>query len=366
MEFPVAGNPRVASLRVAHPPFHFNQETLAQAAQDRLLGSGWRDRAELADRGAQIARLFEAARVKERQCVVDLPKLYQRTPTTGERMRIYEEHAGALALEAANGCAEETFTGGAKARISDLVVVSCTGYSAPGVDVRLARDLALDASVTRTSIGHMGCFAALVGLRQAALAVRATPGARALLVSVELCSLHFAPSVDLETLTTFALFGDAAAALTLTNDASATGPEVVDAGTFSDYAAAEQMSWRIGDAGFIMGLSPRVPVTLRRHVGEAVERLLSPHGLTGRDVAHWVTHPGGPSILQAVQAKLELSDEQMAPSWKVLREHGNCSSATVLLILDELMRSGRARSGEWCVMMGFGPGLTIEMALLRF
>lgn len=360
------GHPRVASLRVAHPRHHFTQETLAHAAQDRLLGMGWRDRAELAERGAQIARLFEAARVRERQCVVDLPSFYQRTPTTGERMRIYEEQAGMLAREAANECVPETVTGGAKGGITDLVVVSCTGYSAPGVDVQLARNLGLDARVQRTTIGHMGCFAALVGLRQAALAVRAKPGAIAMLVSVELCSLHFAPSVDLETLTTFALFGDAAAALSLSDNPGATGPEVVDAGTFSDYTASEQMSWKIGDTGFVMGLSPRVPVTLRRRVGEAVEQLLAPHGLTARDVAHWVVHPGGPSILQAVQAKLELSDEQMAPSWAVLRDHGNCSSATVLLILEEILRGGGVKTGEWCVMMAFGPGLTIEMSLLRF
>jgi predicted naringenin-chalcone synthase len=127
-----------------------------------------------------------------------------------------------------------------------------------------------------------------------------------------------------------------------------------------------QMSWTIGDDGFAMTLSPRVPVSLRRIVRDVVDHLLRPHGLAVEDVQHWIVHPGGPSILEVVQARLGLSDEQMDPSWTVLREHGNCSSATVLLILDCMMRSERARPGEWGVMLAFGPGLTVETALLRF
>jgi alkylresorcinol/alkylpyrone synthase len=167
-------------------------------------------------------------------------------------------------------------------------------------------------------------------------------------------------------LTSAALFGDAAAALLIGNAEAGAGPEVVDSYCVTDYATMDQMSWTISDYGFVMDLSPRVPVTLRRHVGTAVRELLGPHDLQPQDIAHWLVHPGGPSILEAIQNKLELSDEHMSLSWKALREHGNCSSATVLLILDELMRSGRARAGEWAVMMAFGPGLTLETCLLRF
>ena len=164
----------------------------------------------------------------------------------------------------------------------------------------------------------------------------------------------------------FALFGDAAAAVLVSDDPNATGPELVDTYCAAEFGAADQMSWTITDYGFVMGLSPRVPVTLRRTVAGVVGRLLAPHGLTSRDVTHWLVHPGGPSILDVIQHKLELSDEQMALSWQVLREHGNCSSATVLVMLDELVRSGRFQPGEWGVMMAFGPGLTLETCLLRF
>ncbi|HKB48804.1 MAG TPA: 3-oxoacyl-[acyl-carrier-protein] synthase III C-terminal domain-containing protein, partial [Ktedonobacterales bacterium] len=206
----------------------------------------------------------------------------------------------------------------------------------------------------------------LVGLRQCADLLRARPQATAALLSVELSTLHFAPTLDPELLTAFALFGDAAAAALLRVDAHARGPELVDTRSEADFTTAEQMSWTIGDAGFTMGLSPRVPVSLKRVVRGVVERLLEPHGLAIGDVAHWLVHPGGPSVLEVVQRRLELSDEQMAPSWTVLREHGNCSSATVLLILDELLRACRTRDGEWGVMLAFGPGLTVETTLLRF
>jgi predicted naringenin-chalcone synthase len=221
-------------------------------------------------------------------------------------------------------------------------------------------------SVRRVNIGHMGCFGALVGLRQCLATLRAYPESTAALLCVELSSLHLRPTEDPETMVQMALFGDAAGALVIGNDAAATGPEVVDTFCVADFASAAQMSWTITDEGFVMGLSPRVPVTLRRNIGGAVEGLLAPHGLRPSDITHWVVHPGGPSILTVIQRQLELSDEQMALSWQTLRDHGNCSSATVLLILDALLRSGAPRRGEGGVMMAFGPGLTLETCLLRF
>jgi len=152
----------------------------------------------------------------------------------------------------------------------------------------------------------------------------------------------------------------------LGHDETATGPEVVDTYCAADFASADQMSWTISNEGFVMGLSSRVPITLRRNIGGAMEGLLAPHDLRPSDIAHWIVHPGGPSILTVIQRALELSDEQMRLSWQILREHGNCSSATVLLILEALLRSGKPRRGEWGVMMAFGPGLTLETCLLRF
>jgi predicted naringenin-chalcone synthase len=368
--------PRIRAVATAHPPYRYSQSTLCDAVQRHTLGPEWSSRPETAETAQRIQRLFDASGVRERASAIDFDDFYRRPRSTAERMAEYQRCAYPLARAAVESClnvarapravgAERT-TAESAAAISDLVVVTCTGYYAPGLDVELARDLALPRDARRVVVGHMGCFGALVGLRQALAAVRAYPGATALLASVELASLHFAPALDPEVLTSFALFGDAAAALVLANEAKGRGPAVVDTYCAAEFAAADQMRWTISDAGFVMGLSPRVPITLRRSVRGVVERLLTPHGLAIGDVTHWLVHPGGPSILEAIAGKLELSREQMALSWQVLADHGNCSSATVLLILERLLREERARPGEWGVMMAFGPGLTLETCLLRF
>lgn len=350
--------PRIRALASALPPFEFPQETLMVAALERAFGSDWQTRSE----ASQMRRLFAATRVEQRRFALDLLTYYDRQRGTAERMASYQTAGYALGREALEGCLRQS----EGQSLSDLLLVSCTGYAAPGLDILLARDLGLPGDLRRVCIGHMGCHGALVGLRQSLATLRAYPDATVALLSVELSGLHFSPTQELEALTSFALFGDAAVALTLSGDAEARGPALVDAYTFADFATAEQMSWTITDTGFVMGLSPRVPITLRRQVRGAVERLLAPHGLAIPDITHWIVHPGGPSILEVIQQRLELSDEQIAPSWRVLAERGNCSSATVLLILDDLLRSGATRSGEWGVMMAFGPGLSLELALWRF
>lgn len=359
-------NPRILSLATARPPFEYTQEAISAGALERVLGADWRARPELAERARQLARLFEATRVERRQFAVDLLEFYSQPRGTGERMAAYKTAAYTLGREALEAALRQADDRPGESAISDFVVVSCTGYTAPGLDILLARDLGLPRDVRRVSVGHMGCYGALVGLRQCLAAVRAHERATAALLSVELAGLHFSPTDDTEVLTSFALFGDAAAALTLSTLPQARGPELVDTYAAADFSGADQMTWNITDDGFMMTLSPRVPVTLRRTVRATVERLLEPHGLTVPDVAHWIIHPGGPAILDVIQNKLELSDEQMACSWQTLRDHGNCSSATVLLILDALLRSGAPRPGEWGVMMAFGPGLTLETALWRF
>ena len=355
--------PRILSLASALPPRAHRQEELLEIALTQLLGEGWDHREGAAAQARHIERLFRASRVDQRRIAVDVADFYARPRSTGERMAAYRPLATALGTEAL-AAALATCADGAPP--TDLVTVSCTGYSAPGLEVEVARALGLPGEVRRLAIGHMGCYGAVVGLRQAMALARAQQAARVAVLSVELTSLHFAATHDLEVLTSFALFGDAAAAALIGSGGDNEGPALVDAYCVADYASADQMSWTIGDQGFVMGLSPRVPVTLRRHVSAAVARLLAPHNLAINDVAHWIIHPGGPSILQAVQGRLELTDAQMRPNWEVLAEFGNCSSATVLLILDRLLRERRTRPGDWGVMMAFGPGLTLETLLLRF
>ena len=255
------------------------------------------------------------------------------------------------------------------ADVGGFVVASCTGYATPGVDILVARDTGMPASVQRLHVGHMGCYAALPALGAAAdfVAARQRP---AVLLCVELTSLHVQPSTDtarrgeptgqdLQQMVAHALFADAAAALVL--EPGGPGWEVVDAVARTDVETADHMTWDVTDLGFVMGLSPKVPDVLAVHARPVVEELLSRHGLAVEQVPGWAVHPGGRRIVEVVGEALGLSEEQTAPSYAVLDEAGNCSSATVLLVLERV----QVETGEHAVAMAFGPGLTLCATLLR-
>jgi len=180
---------------------------------------------------------------------------------------------------------------------------------------------------------------------------------------VELTSLHVQPpTVDAQQVVAHALFSDAAAAVVLVPGPVGTG--VAEVASLTDTTTADHMTWHVTDLGFRMGLSPRVPDVLAHHVGPLIHGLLERHGYGARDVTGWAIHPGGPRILHVVQEQLGLSDAQLSISRAGLAEHGNCSSPTVLLILERLLRDPAARTGP-VVMMAFGPGLTLYAGLLR-
>jgi predicted naringenin-chalcone synthase len=189
-------------------------------------------------------------------------------------------------------------------------------------------------------------------------------GKTSVMLCVELCSLHLQPpSPDLDQLVAHALFADAAAAVAVTPGGP--GLEVIDLVARTDAERAGQMTWDVTDHGFRMGLSPRVPASLARHVVGVVEDLLAPHHLTVGDVAGWAVHPGGPRIMDVVGDRLGLDPDLLADSRRVLREHGNCSSPTVLIILQQLLTRTAPAEGDHVVAMAFGPGLTLYAALLR-
>jgi alkylresorcinol/alkylpyrone synthase len=251
----------------------------------------------------------------------------------------------------------------APADVGLFAVCSCTGYVTPGLDILLARDLGMSAGTQRLFIGHMGCYAALPGLGVVADFVRSR-GRPAVLLCLELTSLHVQPpSADAQQIVAHALFSDAAAAAVLlpSPGGEGRGYRLLEVASVTDTLAADHMTWDVTDRGFRMGLSPRVPDVLDVYVGPLVEELLERHGLAVGDIDGWAVHPGGPRILDVVQARLGLPDEALAASRAVLDEHGNCSSPTVLMIADAL-RPARPRN---VVALAFGPGLTIYAALLK-
>ena len=283
-------------------------------------------------------------------------------PSTHARMQRYEAEAPGLALEAAGkALAKAAMDVG---EITHLVTVSCTGFFAPGVDASLIRGLGLPPYVERTHIGFMGCQGTINALRVASSLAAANEQARILVCSVELCSLHFAYGWDPDHLVANALFADGAGALVGTSEPSAgNGPgwQVRSSGAFMFPESTDAMSWRIGNHGFRMTLSARVPDLIRGHVAGWLEGWLAEHDLTPDDIRSWAVHPGGPRILDAFRDAVGLSEEDISVPRQVLADFGNMSSATVLFVLQELEEQGAPLP---CVAVAFGPGLVVEATLI--
>lgn len=286
-------------------------------------------------------------------------------PTTSDRMRLYERESVELAAVAAGRALGDA---GVEPRdVSHLVVSTCTGFFAPGPDVLLMERLGLRRNVKRTIIGFMGCHAGFNGMRAAREIVESSPGAVVLQVAVELCSIHYQRRTEPDLLVANSIFADGAAAAL--HGAAARFPRgvatLVHDASFVDEGSLEQMTWRIGDHGFEMRLSMEVPRSLRKRAGEFLEHLLDGAGVRRSEVSAWALHPGGPRILEALAGALGLGESELAASAAVLAEHGNMSSPTIFFVLEKILSGEAERPRGPLVALGFGPGLTIEGAVLE-
>jgi predicted naringenin-chalcone synthase len=284
-------------------------------------------------------------------------------PTTAQRMVIYRQEAGPLALRAARSALGRS--GLAAGQITHLVTVSCTGFFAPGVDRALIEELPLPPTVARTNVGFMGCHGALNGLRVAQAFTGADPDARVLLCAIELCSLHFQYGWDPGQAIANAIFADGAAAVVGAGRSATAPPDawhVAATGSCIFPGSMDAMSWSIADHGFVMTLSKDVPGLIQANLRAWLEGWLAGQGLTIDGVASWAIHPGGPRILTAVEEALGLSPRHTQDAREVFAANGNMSSATVLFILERMRARNAARP---CVTLGFGPGLAVEAVLFR-
>ncbi|MBT2531340.1 type III polyketide synthase [Arthrobacter sp. ISL-48] len=252
--------------------------------------------------------------------------------------------------------------------ITHLITVSCTGFFNPGPDYKIVRALGLDPAVQRYHLGFMGCYAAFPALRAAKSFCEADPQAVVLVVCAELCSLHVRTSNDPDTIMGSALFADGAAAAVVT--ARETPEALLQLDCFETVltpVGEESMAWNIGDHGFEMVLGNYVPHIIDDHIVGALEPLLardpSVQGRPYSDIRHWAIHPGGRSILDKVQSRLELTDQQLVPARETLRNYGNMSSATVLFVLKHILEQAPEDGAERICSMAFGPGLTVETGL---
>lgn len=276
-------------------------------------------------------------------------------PNTAARMRMFETHAPALAATAI----DRLRLGADRNRISHLIVTSCTGFSAPGLDLELVERCGLPPSVERTMIGFMGCYAAVNALKLARHIVRSERNARVLAVNLELCTLHCQETNDIEQMLSFLLFADGCAACLVTAE-----PEGAALDSFHAVVVPntrDLITWHIRDFGFDMGLSGAVPAAIHDALRAGADGVLK--GMPPGAIDLWAVHPGGRTVLDAVERAFDLAPAALSASREVLRRYGNMSSATVMFVLDALLRA--APNGARGCGMSFGPGMVAETMLFH-
>ena len=348
---------KIAAVGATLPPHYYDQATLLEAFREH-----WSKRYFNLDR---LEQLHQNVLVGGRHLALPMEE-YERLETWGQAndhwVRVAQELGGEAVLEALEGAGLSTDD------VDALYFVTVTGVATPSVDARLMNRLGLPARVKRVPIFGLGCVAGAAGVARAADYLRAFPDHVAVLLSVELCSLTLQrEDLSVPNLIASGLFGDGAAAAVLVGaDRPANGPRVVDSRSVFYPDTEGIMGWEVSGGGFKIVLSAEVPEMVSRFLRRDVDAFLGDHGLTRSDVATWISHPGGPKVLSAMQEALELPDEALELSWRTLREIGNLSSTSVLMVLKETLESHHPEPGSWGVMSAMGPGFCSELVLLRW
>ena len=319
---------------------------------------------------ALLERLHAATGVHSRHLVLPLEE-YAGIRDFGEANGHFIDHAVALGARAVLSALGRS---GLEPTDVDLVMTTTvTGVAAPSIDARLVDRLGLRHDVKRVPVFGLGCVAGAAGVARVADYLRGHPDDVAVLLSVELCSLTVQrDDASVANLVASGLFGDGAAAVVMVGADRAQrlglrGAPRVEASRSRFFPDTEHvMGWDIGGSGFTVVLAPTVAELVEAHVGEDVKTFLVDHGLDLPDVAHWISHPGGPKVLESLQRTLGVDDDALAVTWASLREVGNLSSASVLHVLEQTMRDQPGGTGEAAVMLAMGPGFCAEFVLLRW
>ncbi|CDZ78596.1 Alpha-pyrone synthesis polyketide synthase-like Pks18 [Legionella massiliensis] len=359
----------ITAIGTANPPHLHEQQTVANTigqllklglAKKRLLKSIYKS-SGIESRYSVLANDQETT-----EQFTFIPNSVATSPSTATRMEIYRQNALPLAMAAIESClaTKENF---AKQQITHLIIVSCTGMYAPGIDIEIIQKLNLNSTVKRTTIHFMGCYAAFNGIKAADAICKADPAAKALVVCVELCTIHLQHKEDMDNLIANAIFADGAAAVLIEAN-----PEQNKYFSLEYFhcdllpQSSKEMAWHIGNHGFDMVLTSYVPEAIKSGIASFFHKLIAQGKLTPELIDIYAIHPGGVKILQACEEALKISREKNNYSYETLRNFGNMSSATVLFVLKSIWDDIKKDSDDnkRIFSCAFGPGLTLESMLL--
>jgi alkylresorcinol/alkylpyrone synthase len=349
---------RIVSTGTALPPHYYPQETLVAAFREH-----WGPRLE---RFSVLERLHVATSVDGRYLTLPI-EAYPKLKRWGEANDIWIDAAQELGQQAI--CRALDAAAIERDRVAALFFVSISGICSPSIDARLVNRMHLSRNIKRIPIFGLGCVAGAAGLARAADYVKAYPDQVAVLLSVELCSLTLQQDdLSIANLISVGLFGDGAAAAVIAGDRAGIidGPQIVATKSVFYPDTERVMGWDISEKGFQIVLSKQVPEVVEANLGQDADLFLSEQGLTRSDIGSWVLHTGGPRVLEATAAALGLPDDALAVSWECLRRTGNLSSASVLFVLEEVMKNRRPPPGTWGVLAAMGPAFCSELLLLRW
>lgn len=277
-------------------------------------------------------------------------------PCLEKRMECYQQNAAALSIKAIEQCRQQV----EGINITHLITVSCTGMSAPGLDLEIMEQLDLPPTTWRSSVNFMGCYAAIHALKLADAFCKADRNANVLIVCTELCTLHFQKEFTPDNITSSLLFADGAAAVLVSGDEERNGLVIDSFYSTVLHKGKKDMSWALSSKGFLMTLSGYVADLIEEDFDKLVQDALAVNGLNKSDISHWCVHPGGKKILESIHKSLGFTNGQLQHSYDTLRNYGNMSSPTVLFVLKNIMDTLNHQQSNRIFGAAFGPGLTME------
>lgn len=348
---------QIAGAASAFPRHYYSQKFLLEQLQEY-----WGDRLR---NPQMLARLHRNVAVEGRHLALPYEKYYE-LKTWGCANDAWIQAAQELGEQAL--CRALHHAGLEPSELGALFFTSVTGISSPSIDALLINRMGLSPNIKRVPIFGLGCVAGAAGIARAADYVQAYPKQAAALVSVELCSLTIQrEDLSVANLISSGLFADGSAAVVVTGDETqSTGPEILATRSVFYPDTERMMGWKVSERGFQIVLSPEVPTLIRERLGKDVDMFLADHGYTRNTIGSWVLHTGGPKVLEATADALDLHDGQLNPSWECLKRVGNLSSASVLVVLEDVMRNRRPEPGTLGLLAAMGPGFCSELVLLKW